>query len=297
VCETGLTRLDFGVEEVELQGKQHEQHPRVDSESDGSFSARLGEVKIADGWDRSWRSCSSDDFDGISMIVATGRMRSRTQWCAPHWARAVGYGDDSPMVETQHEPLRPLCIHTIESVQCDVWLVKNVGGTGRESCSLVRATIRRRVSAPSRAKQTLAPPCGVFVMGITKGLQVFLIPGSILCNTSPTDGHTAPRQRPQRRGTYVFGVCFGEAVGTPLSPLLVVAVSPFRANSPLLLPFLTSNPTPPPSIVASKSTHRAACSSLSPARDERAQVSQSYQNPTKDCAKSTFLKLAAALWH
>lgn len=38
VCETGLTRLDFGVEEVELQGEQHEQHPRVDSESDGSIS-------------------------------------------------------------------------------------------------------------------------------------------------------------------------------------------------------------------------------------------------------------------
>lgn len=33
MCETGLTRLDFGVEEVELQGKQHEQYPRVDSES------------------------------------------------------------------------------------------------------------------------------------------------------------------------------------------------------------------------------------------------------------------------
>lgn len=72
--------------------------------------------------------------------------------------------------------------------------------------------------------------------------------------------------------------------GTPLSPLLVVAVSPFRTNSPLFLPFLTSI-----TIHLAQSSHPrlhvAPPVVLSALRVERVQVSQSYQSPTKDCCE------------
>lgn len=105
-------------------------------------------------------------------------------------ARAVGDGDDSPMVETQHEPLRPLCIHshTRERAVTTIGLAGREcragswrHGSGSRACALsplcIRATSRPQ-GLCAKSSQTNPSAQGSVCNEHYYSVQVFLIPGS-----------------------------------------------------------------------------------------------------------------------